>query len=181
MKSTLIEETQYHQSSLSVPSYCRLVSRPCSQSLLVPSLPTGGWSAVTNLPPAHAGDTRQDSSAVQGSPKPWLELLQVLPQCYCRCHLSACRMESSKVCGQEMLWNHKLLQVLKTKIISFHGPQERPFQVCSAPVGWVRSKLRYLEQMLQTRSDWIMCTYPEGKTDNHSLWIFRYVRSCINL
>lgn len=58
MKSALIEETQYHQSSLSVPSYCRLVSRPCSRSLLVPSLPTGGWSAITNLPPAHAGDTR---------------------------------------------------------------------------------------------------------------------------
>lgn len=78
---------------------------------------------------------------------------------------------------QEILWNHKLLKALKAKIISSHSPQWRGL---SAPVGWVRSKVHYLEQSLQAHNDWIMSIYSKGKTDNHSLRIFRYVRSCIN-
>lgn len=47
------------------------------------------------------------------------------PHGSCCCCLSACSMESSKVWGQERLWNHKLLKLLKTKIISSHVPQWR--------------------------------------------------------
>lgn len=189
MKPALIEEMWSPQSSPSPPSHCRVVSCPCAWSLLVTPLPTGGWSAGASLPLVHPGDTRQDFSAVEGSPRPWLELLWVLPRAgnsiqlphgSCCCCLSASPTESSKVCGQERLWNHKLLKVLKTKVISSHESWWRDLSR-SCTSGGVGSKLHYLEQLLQIHSDWIMSTYPKGKIHNHSLWVFRYVRSCINL
>lgn len=65
--------------------------------------------------------------------------LQVLPSAghSTSCPRGSCPMESSKVGGQDSLWNHKLLKVLKTKIISSHDPQWRGL---SAPVGWVGTK-----------------------------------------
>lgn len=48
-----------------------------------------------------------------------------------------------------------------------HSGETFPGLFCT--VGWVGSKLHYLEQLLQSHSDWIMSAYPEGKTDDHSL------------